>query len=106
MNATSGRGREKKNNFLTPHNQSKKTQSKTTEYSLFRPELWHAQRGSICIFDYILSQMHPQTQKSHHEFTTLLRNGSFVRGIQIHYDLHPPDLLTFLQRPKLQTFWR
>lgn len=50
--------------------------------------------------------MYPQTEKSHDEFTKLLSNSSFSRGIQIHYDLHPLDLLTFLERPKLENVWR
>lgn len=83
MNTTSAG--EKKNNFLSPHNQSKNTQSNKIEYLLFRPELCHAQGESIRTFDYILYI--PLNTKSHHEFTKLLSNSSFVRGIQIHYDL-------------------
>lgn len=96
-------GRRGKNTFLSPHKQSKNIQCKKLEYLFFRPELCHAwERGEHTYFWlHILSDVPPNT-RSHHEFTKLLSNSSFIRGIQIYYDLHPLDLLTFLQRPKLQ----
>lgn len=96
----------KKNKFLSSHNQSKNTQSKKIEYLCFRPELCHTRGGGeyTCFWLHTLSDVPPNT-KPHYEFTKLLSNSSFIRGIQIHYDLHPLDLLTFPQRPKIQKVW-
>lgn len=41
----------------------------------------------------------PPNMKSYNEFTTFLNNRPSIR------DLHPWDLLHFLQRPKLQKGW-